>query len=123
MALFLRGPEIVHREAVLQVGAEVVHPADGEEDVHSELGGGCEVWLEERLGLGLGFGWGRGRRWGWGWDQAAYFEDFKVRATEGAEYGRHDCFGCLCKGVGARHDRGEGGAEAENGTLHELITG
>ena len=32
-------PEIGDGEAGVEVGAEVVHPADGEGDVHAELGG------------------------------------------------------------------------------------
>lgn len=30
-------PEIIDRKAVFEVGAEVVHPGDGEHDVHSKL--------------------------------------------------------------------------------------
>lgn len=37
MGLFGRGPEAGHGEAVLKVGAEVVHPADWEHDVETEL--------------------------------------------------------------------------------------
>lgn len=47
--MFGRGPEVGDGEAFFEVGAEVVHPADGEEDVCAELGrvrwvslcGGC----------------------------------------------------------------------------------
>jgi hypothetical protein len=54
-------PEVRDREAVVQVCAEVVHPGDGKEDVHSELwwkisgpftlnartgAGGLVVWSE-----------------------------------------------------------------------------
>ena len=37
MCCFGRRPEIGDGETGFQVGAEVVHPADGEHDVHAEL--------------------------------------------------------------------------------------
>lgn len=37
VALFLRGPEVGHGEAVLEVRAKVVHPADGKGEVHAKL--------------------------------------------------------------------------------------
>jgi len=37
MRLIRLGPEAMHREPLVQVRAEVVHYADGEEDVHPEL--------------------------------------------------------------------------------------
>lgn len=37
MRLFRRRPEPGHAESFVEVGAEIVHPADWEEDVHSEL--------------------------------------------------------------------------------------
>lgn len=49
MRLFGRGPEAGNVEAVVEVRAEVIHPADGEEDVHSEL------WRSvSQYGLGCG---------------------------------------------------------------------
>ena len=54
MRCFGRGPEIGDGEAVFEVGAEVVHPADGEHDVHSEL-----IWM---LVVWGGIDWGGG---GW----------------------------------------------------------
>ena len=51
------GPEIGDGEAVFEVGAEVVHPADGEHDVHSELiwmlmfGGILDEWGDLELTL------------------------------------------------------------------------
>lgn len=37
MCRFRRGPEIRDREARVEVCAEIVHPGDGEHDVHAEL--------------------------------------------------------------------------------------
>lgn len=37
MRLLRLGPEVGHRESAIQVRAEVVHDADGEENVHAEL--------------------------------------------------------------------------------------
>lgn len=37
MALFLGGPEVWYGEAIFEVGAEIVHPADWEENVHAKL--------------------------------------------------------------------------------------
>jgi hypothetical protein len=40
MGLVLLGPEVGYGEALFEVCAKVVHPADGKHDVHAELGGG-----------------------------------------------------------------------------------
>lgn len=74
MALFLRGPEIGDGEAVLEVRAEVVHPADWEGKVHPELGRGSDRDRRDREGGGIGVG-------------RMYFEYFEVGAAEGAEEG------------------------------------
>lgn len=37
VGLFGGGPEALCREAVVEIRAEVIHPADGEKNVHSEL--------------------------------------------------------------------------------------
>jgi hypothetical protein len=39
MGLVLLWPEVGYGEALFEVCAKVVHPADGEHDVHAELGG------------------------------------------------------------------------------------
>jgi hypothetical protein len=60
MCRFRRGPEIRDREARVEVCAEIVHPGDGEHDVHAELifglGGGGLVGGkgEGREGRGRG---------------------------------------------------------------------
>ena len=69
VTLFLRGPEIWDGEPVLQVRAEVVHPADREGEVHAELGG--------RVSCGCGLSAGVWR--------VEYLENFEVGAAEGAE--------------------------------------
>lgn len=50
VALFLRGPEVRDCESVLEVRPEVIHPSDGEGEVHPELWG----VLDGRGGGGLG---------------------------------------------------------------------
>lgn len=37
VCLFWRGPKPRHREAILEVGTEVIHPTDWEHDVEAEL--------------------------------------------------------------------------------------
>ncbi len=60
MRRFRRGPEIRDREARVEVCAEIVHPGDGEHDVHAEL----------IVGLGGGgVGGGEGREKGEGGDR------------------------------------------------------
>jgi hypothetical protein len=39
MGLVLLGPKVGYGEALFEVCAKVVHPADGKHDVHAELGG------------------------------------------------------------------------------------
>ena len=39
VGLILLGPEVGDREALFEVCAKVVHPADGKHDVHAKLGG------------------------------------------------------------------------------------
>lgn len=63
MRLFFLRPEIRNREPGIEVDAEVVHEADGEEDVHSEFCdfevGASGVLFENLAGAGghgCGFG-------------------------------------------------------------------
>jgi hypothetical protein len=65
MGLVLLGPEVGYGEALLEVCAKVVHPADGKHDVHAELGGAL---VQEGL---------EGSHEG-------HLEDFEIRAS-------HDC--------------------------------
>lgn len=39
MRLLGGGPEAGDAEAVIEIRAEVIHPSDGEDDVHAELDG------------------------------------------------------------------------------------
>lgn len=39
VGLFRGGPEAGHAETVVEIRSEVIHPADGEDDVHAELEG------------------------------------------------------------------------------------
>ena len=71
MALRLCGPELRHGEARVQVRAEVVHPPDGEGEVHAELWGVRDGTGEGKMGEG----------------READFEDFEIGAAEGAEEG------------------------------------
>ena len=67
MRLFGLGPEIGDAESFFEVGAEVVHPSDWEEDVHAELIGRIQT-------LGMGICWIGNREWG------IYLENLKVSA-------------------------------------------
>lgn len=65
MRRFRRGPEIRDREARVEVCAEIVHPRDGEHDVHAEL----NFWVRWRWGWWGGKKGGEGREKGEGGDQ------------------------------------------------------
>jgi hypothetical protein len=72
MCRFRRGPEIRDREARVEVCAEIVHPGDGEHDVHAEL----IFWVRWRWGWFVGGGGREGR-------EGTDFEDFEVGAAHG----------------------------------------
>lgn len=48
MRLFGSRPEVLYAESVFEVGAEVVHPAYGEQEVHSELKQSVVVTVKRR---------------------------------------------------------------------------
>lgn len=85
MRRFGRWPEVRYGEARVEVDAEVVHPADGEHDVHAELGGEA-VSMDQ--GGGGGFAGGGD----------AYFEDLKIGAARivGCKGGRESPSGSSC---------------------------
>lgn len=64
VGLVLFGPEIGDREALFEVCAKVVHPADGKHDVHAELG---EVLVREVLDRSHG----------------RHLEDFEIGSSHG----------------------------------------
>ena len=64
------GPEIGNRKARFEVGAEIVHPAYGEHDVHAKLRWVVSVGLMKAEE-------GRGEEGEW----ERYFKDFEVCTT------------------------------------------
>lgn len=88
MGLFGRGPEAGHGEAILEVGAEVVHPADWEHDVETEL---VDVNVNSLVRAPEGVEGGRGRlgkEWGEGSLRVAWKGEGGERGEGGRKEGR-----------------------------------